>query len=134
MLQIGVAECLCKAATAHVITRSRANSSDAARLTVAWGDVAERDWEDALKPSGTNAGVFYELSRLLGTEVKNPYTDPLNKVFLCTEAEVNMPVVWCPPVIRTIQFNPRAMPGYDQQIGDAGKPVVALGAPLVGAG
>jgi len=65
------------------------------------------------EPSGTNAGVFYELSRLLGTEVKDPYRDPLNKVFVCTEAELNMPVMWCPLVIRTIQFNPRAMPGYD---------------------
>jgi prepilin-type N-terminal cleavage/methylation domain-containing protein/prepilin-type processing-associated H-X9-DG protein len=73
---------------------------------------------DPKDTSGTNAGVFYELSRLLGTEVKNPYTDPLNKVFVCTEAELNMPVVWCPPVIRTIQFNPRAMPGYDQINGE----------------
>jgi len=48
----------------HVITRSRANGSDAARLTVAWGDVGERDWEDALKPSGTKT-VHTAISRYI---------------------------------------------------------------------
>jgi len=68
--------------------------------------------------SGLNSRTFIELSRLLGTEIKNVYQDPLNKVFVCTEAELNMPVVWCPPMIRTIQFNPRAIPGYDQINGE----------------
>jgi len=63
--------------------------------------------------SGLNSRTFIELSRLLGTQITDVYRDPLNKVFVCTEAELNMPVMWCPPMLRTIQFNPRAIPGYD---------------------
>jgi len=72
--------------------------------------------------SGTNARVFIELSRLLGTDIKNVWTDPLNKVFICTEAQLDGGAIWCPPMIRTIQFHPRAMPGYDALWGEKDNP------------
>jgi prepilin-type N-terminal cleavage/methylation domain-containing protein/prepilin-type processing-associated H-X9-DG protein len=73
------------------------------------------------EPSGTNARTFIELSRLLGSDIKDVYRDPLNKVFLCTEAETNPAVAWCLPMMRTIHFHPRAMPGYDQIQADRNK-------------
>ena len=72
--------------------------------------------------SGTNDNLWITLSGLLGQKVDNVWTDRISQVFVCTEAEFNMPNVWAPLMIRTINFHPRAMPGYDQQIGDAGKP------------
>jgi prepilin-type N-terminal cleavage/methylation domain-containing protein/prepilin-type processing-associated H-X9-DG protein len=69
---------------------------------------------DERDTSGTNARTFQILSGLLGTDIKDPYRDSLNKVFVCTEAELAAGTVWCPPMIRTITFHPRAMPGYDQ--------------------
>lgn len=64
--------------------------------------------------SGTNERVFVVLSELLGTKIDDVWRDPLNPVFRCTEAPMEGTAVWCPPMIRTIQFHPRAMPGYDQ--------------------
>jgi len=74
-------------------------------------------------PSGTNDNLWITLSGLLGTKVDSVWNDRLSQVFVCSEAEFNFPNVWAPMMIRTINFHPRAMPGYDQQIGDMGKPV-----------
>lgn len=69
-------------------------------------------------PSGTNAGTFYELSELLGKKVTDLGQGPISPVFTCTEAIslTNGPgSAWAPGMIRTVTFNPRAFPGYDQQ-------------------
>lgn len=64
--------------------------------------------------TGTNEQTFVALSALLGTRIDDVWRDPLNPVFLCTEAPKDGTAVWCPPMIRTIQFHPMAFPGYDQ--------------------
>jgi prepilin-type N-terminal cleavage/methylation domain-containing protein/prepilin-type processing-associated H-X9-DG protein len=76
------------------------------------------NYDTADSPDGGNSGLnsrtFIALSNLLGSNIKNVWAgDRLNPVFLCVEAETNMPVVWNPGMMRTIQFNPRAIPGYD---------------------
>jgi prepilin-type N-terminal cleavage/methylation domain-containing protein len=65
---------------------------------------------------GTNAGTFIKLSQLLGTAFKDELFDPLNPVFTCVDAQRDSmsSTVWAPNLIRTVQFNPRAFPGYDQ--------------------
>ena len=65
-------------------------------------------------PSGTYAGTFIELSRLLGTRIEDETTDPLDPVFVCVEASPDGTLVWAPNMVRTVQFHPRGFPGYDQ--------------------
>jgi prepilin-type N-terminal cleavage/methylation domain-containing protein/prepilin-type processing-associated H-X9-DG protein len=67
-------------------------------------------------PSGTFADTFVTLSRLLGTKVEDETTDPLAPVFVCVEANTDGSLVWAPNMLRTVQFHPRAFPGYDQQM------------------
>ena len=67
-------------------------------------------------PSGTFAGTFVELSRLLGTKVEDETADPLAPVFVCVEANTDGTLVWAPNMLRTVQFHPRGFPGYDQLI------------------
>ena len=64
--------------------------------------------------SGTFAGTFVELSRLLGTKVDDETRDPLAPVFVCVEANTDGTLVWAPNMLRTVQFHPRGFPGYDQ--------------------
>jgi len=75
---------------------------------------ADNNWET----QGTNCETFIRLNTYLG----QPFNDPnqiqgqLSPVFTCVEA---MPMdeasgAWAPQLIRTIQFHPRAFPGWDQ--------------------
>src|SRR5688572_28918902 len=64
-------------------------------------------------PMGTNAGMFIRLSQLLGTKFEDEVVDKLNPVFTCIEAR-NDGAMWAPNLLRTVQFHPRAFPGYDQ--------------------
>jgi prepilin-type N-terminal cleavage/methylation domain-containing protein/prepilin-type processing-associated H-X9-DG protein len=80
------------------------------------GNYSQHDCPDGSN-TGLNSRTFVELSRLLGSDIKTAWPQPgdrLNKVFVCTEAETNWPNVWSEGFLRTIQFHPRAMPGYDQ--------------------
>jgi len=86
------------------------------------------NYDSADSPDGGNSGLnsrtFIELSNLLGSNIKNVWSgDRLNPVFVCSEAEHNMPVMWNEAMMRTIQFNTRAMPGYDQLYGEKDKPI-----------
>jgi prepilin-type N-terminal cleavage/methylation domain-containing protein/prepilin-type processing-associated H-X9-DG protein len=65
-------------------------------------------------PMGTNAGTFIRLSELMGTKIDDETVDPLNPVFVCVHADADGRLVWAPHLIRTVQFHPRAFPGYDQ--------------------
>jgi prepilin-type N-terminal cleavage/methylation domain-containing protein/prepilin-type processing-associated H-X9-DG protein len=66
-------------------------------------------------PEGTNAGTFIRLTQLLGTPFKDENVDTLSPVFTCVESVGSQgTLVWAPNLIRTVQFNPRAFPGYDQ--------------------
>ena len=68
-------------------------------------------------PSGTYASTFIRLSQLLGTRIEDELVDTLNPVFVCVEAERGTGgVVWAPNMLRTVQFHPRAFPGYDQHL------------------
>jgi prepilin-type N-terminal cleavage/methylation domain-containing protein/prepilin-type processing-associated H-X9-DG protein len=72
---------------------------------------SDLDWESM----GTNADTYIRLSELLGTPFADQNVDSLHPVFTCTEADTTGGgVVWAPHLIRTIQFHPRAFPGYDQ--------------------
>ena len=75
---------------------------------------SDNNWE----AQGTNAETFTRLNTYLGM----PFDDPnqingfLSPIFTCVEA---IPAgeasgAWAPQLIRTIQWNPRAFPGYDQ--------------------
>ncbi len=64
---------------------------------------------------GTFEQTLIRLSELLGTKVDNANVESLNPVFTCVYAEKDGKLVWAPNLVRTIQFNPRAFPGYDQQ-------------------
>jgi prepilin-type N-terminal cleavage/methylation domain-containing protein/prepilin-type processing-associated H-X9-DG protein len=64
--------------------------------------------------TGTNAETFIRLSQLMGTQFQDENRDKLNPVLTCVEANLESGIVWAPNLIRTIQFNPRAFPGYDQ--------------------
>ena len=64
--------------------------------------------------SGTNAGTFITLSQLLGTKISDETVDALNPAFVCVEATLDGTLVWAPNMLRTVQFHPRAFPGYDQ--------------------
>jgi prepilin-type processing-associated H-X9-DG protein len=64
---------------------------------------------------GTNAETFIQLTRLLGQQFEDERTDLLHPVFVCGEADTSgAGLVWAPNLIRTVQFHPRAFPGYDQ--------------------
>jgi prepilin-type N-terminal cleavage/methylation domain-containing protein/prepilin-type processing-associated H-X9-DG protein len=65
-------------------------------------------------PMGTNAEIFIRLSDMMGTRVLDETRDKLNTILTCVEAERESGVIWAPNLIRTIQFHPRAFPGYDQ--------------------
>lgn len=68
--------------------------------------------------SGTNVGTYVDLCELLGKKVTDLGQGPLSPVFTCTEAIsiTNGPgAAWSPGMIRTVTFNPRAFPGYDQE-------------------
>ena len=73
---------------------------------------SDTDWG----PMGTNAKTFIRLSELLGQKFADERYDSLSPVFLCVEADTVGGVVWAPNLIRTVQFHPRAFPGYDQLI------------------
>ena len=66
-------------------------------------------------PQGTNAITFIKLSQLLGTKFEDEARDTLNPAFLCTDVQRSGGVMWAPNLLRTIQFHPRAFPGYDQE-------------------
>ena len=64
---------------------------------------------------GTFEQTFVRLSEILGTKVDNASVQSLNPVFVCVYADTTGKLVWAPNIVRTVQFNPRAFPGYDQQ-------------------
>ena len=64
---------------------------------------------------GTFEQTLVRLSEILGTKVDNATVESLNPVFSCVYAEKDGRLVWAPNLVRTIQFHPRAFPGYDQQ-------------------
>jgi len=72
--------------------------------------------------NGTNGECYIVLSNYLGRTAgtgnppdDSPNDPPLNKVFTCTEALPADPTnAWSPNYQRTLKFNLRAMPGYDQ--------------------
>jgi prepilin-type processing-associated H-X9-DG protein len=65
---------------------------------------------------GTNAGTFIKLTQLFGKPFNDETVDTLSPVFVCVEAPpaAASAAVWAPNLIRTVQFHPRAFPGYDQ--------------------
>jgi prepilin-type N-terminal cleavage/methylation domain-containing protein/prepilin-type processing-associated H-X9-DG protein len=65
-------------------------------------------------PMGTNSETFNRLTELMGARAFDETRDKLNAVLLCVEAERDGGIVWAPNLLRTIQFHPRAFPGYDQ--------------------
>ena len=65
-------------------------------------------------PMGTNSETFNRLSELMGARAFDETRDKLNAVLTCVEADRESGIVWAPNLIRTIQFQPRAFPGYDQ--------------------
>jgi len=75
---------------------------------------SDLDWE----AQGTNCETFIRLNKYLGM----PFDDPnqiqgtLSPVFTCVEAIPTGEAGsgWAPQLIRTIQWHPRAFPGYDQ--------------------
>ena len=77
--------------------------------------------------SGTNASIYFELAQQMGyTQVDNQvWESRVPDIFRCNEFsgyEENGGAaagVWCPWVIRTVRFNPRAFPGYDQYTANA---------------
>ena len=64
--------------------------------------------------TGTNAGMFIRLTELLGQKFDDETRDTLHPVFTCVYADTTGGVVWAPNLVRTVQFHPRAFPGYDQ--------------------
>jgi prepilin-type processing-associated H-X9-DG protein len=64
---------------------------------------------------GTFEQTLVRLSEILGTKVDDAKVESLNPVFSCVYAEKDGRLVWAPNLVRTIQFNPRGFPGYDQQ-------------------
>jgi prepilin-type N-terminal cleavage/methylation domain-containing protein/prepilin-type processing-associated H-X9-DG protein len=70
----------------------------------------------ATGPSGTFADTFIQLSNLLGAKVEDETRDSLSPVFVCVEANTDGTLVWAPNMLRTVQFHPRAFPGYDQAV------------------
>ena len=58
---------------------------------------------------GTFEQTLVRLSEILGTKVDEATYQSLNPVFVCVYADTTGKLV------RTVQFNPRAFPGYDQQ-------------------
>ena len=64
--------------------------------------------------TGTNAETIIRITQLLGGVFENETSDPLSPVLTCVEASKDGTLVWAPHLIRTIQFHPRAFPGYDQ--------------------
>ena len=70
--------------------------------------------------TGTNEKTFVMLSQILGTQITNAFSDPLNPVFVCKEAPTDGPTVWCPAVVRHVYLHPRAFPGYDDLFSDNG--------------
>ena len=65
---------------------------------------------------GTFEQTLVRLSEILGTKVDDAKVESLNPVFSCVYAEKDGRLVWAPNLVRTIQFNPRGFPGYDQQV------------------
>jgi prepilin-type N-terminal cleavage/methylation domain-containing protein/prepilin-type processing-associated H-X9-DG protein len=66
-------------------------------------------------PMGTFAQTFIRISELLGTPFGDEARDHLNPTLTCVEADTSGGgFVWAPNLIRTMQFNPRGFPGYDQ--------------------
>ena len=66
--------------------------------------------------TGTYEQTFVRITELLGNKVSDPAVDPLHPVLTCVEASTDGTLVWAPNVLRTIQFHPRAFPGYDQAL------------------
>jgi prepilin-type N-terminal cleavage/methylation domain-containing protein/prepilin-type processing-associated H-X9-DG protein len=64
---------------------------------------------------GTFEQTFIRLSEIMGTKVNDANIDSLNPVFSCVYADTTGKLVWAPNIVRTVQFHPRAFPGYDQQ-------------------
>jgi prepilin-type N-terminal cleavage/methylation domain-containing protein/prepilin-type processing-associated H-X9-DG protein len=66
--------------------------------------------------TGTFEQTFVRITELLGSKVSDATTDPLHPVMTCGEASQagDGTLVWAPNMLRTIQFHPRAFPGYDQ--------------------
>jgi prepilin-type N-terminal cleavage/methylation domain-containing protein/prepilin-type processing-associated H-X9-DG protein len=64
---------------------------------------------------GTCEQTFIRLSEIIGTKVNDANVDSLNPVFVCVYADTTGSLVWAPNIVRTVQFHPRAFPGYDQQ-------------------
>jgi prepilin-type N-terminal cleavage/methylation domain-containing protein/prepilin-type processing-associated H-X9-DG protein len=63
---------------------------------------------------GTFEQTLVRLSELIGTKVNDATVDSLNPVFTCVYADRDGTLVWAPNLVRTVQFNPRGFPGYDQ--------------------
>jgi prepilin-type N-terminal cleavage/methylation domain-containing protein/prepilin-type processing-associated H-X9-DG protein len=76
--------------------------------------VLPRSCDVAGGPSGTFAQTFVQITELLGSKVSDETVDPLHPALTCVEAGTDGTLVWAPNLIRTIQFHPRAFPGYDQ--------------------
>lgn len=64
---------------------------------------------------GTFEQTFVRLTELLGTKFDDASIHSLSPVFTCVYADTTGQLVWAPNLVRTVQFHPRAFPGYDQQ-------------------
>ena len=64
---------------------------------------------------GTFEQTLVRLSEILGTKVDEATYQSLSPVFVCVYADTTGKLVWAPNIVRTVQFHPRAFPGYDQQ-------------------
>jgi prepilin-type N-terminal cleavage/methylation domain-containing protein/prepilin-type processing-associated H-X9-DG protein len=77
--------------------------------------VLPRSCDQTQGVEGTFANTLIQLTKLLGKPFNDETTDTLSPVFTCVEANMSGGAnVWAPNLIRTVQFNPRAFPGYDQ--------------------
>jgi prepilin-type N-terminal cleavage/methylation domain-containing protein/prepilin-type processing-associated H-X9-DG protein len=67
--------------------------------------------------SGTNASIYFELAQQMGySGVDNDiWESRVPEIFRCTEFNVDDATIgWCPWVMRSMRFHPRAFPGTDQ--------------------
>jgi prepilin-type processing-associated H-X9-DG protein len=74
--------------------------------------------------SGTNASIYFELAQFMGyANVDNQiWESQVPEIFRCTEFTGDLDAggsVWCPWVMRTVRFHPRAFPGPDQYTANA---------------
>lgn len=67
--------------------------------------------------SGTNASIYFDIAASMGYDNvdNNNWEAVIPEIFRCPDGpEADQGIVWNPRVQRTVAFNPRAFPGYDQ--------------------